>query len=106
MIEVRFLRAPSNDLLIGFVVEGHAGFDEYGRDIVCAAVSAITQAAVLGLREILGDVIFYEKRAGYLAVKTALPSAKDPGVKAILRTVELAIMSISKDHPEMVCLIR
>ena len=29
--------------------DGHAGFDEPGRDIVCAAVSALLQALALGL---------------------------------------------------------
>ena len=29
---------------------GHANFDEYGKDIVCASVSTIYQLAVMGLR--------------------------------------------------------
>jgi uncharacterized protein len=31
-------------------VRGHAGYAEHGKDIVCAGVSAITQAAILGLQ--------------------------------------------------------
>lgn len=30
-------------------IDGHAGYAEYGNDIVCAAVSAILQTAQLGL---------------------------------------------------------
>ncbi len=30
----------------GFVASGHAEYDDYGRDIVCAAVSAITVGAL------------------------------------------------------------
>lgn len=33
-------------------VEGHAGYDAHGRDIVCAGISAILQTAVLGLEAI------------------------------------------------------
>jgi len=35
------------------VVEGHAGFEQAGKDIVCAAVSVLTQAVVLGLKRIV-----------------------------------------------------
>ena len=31
-------------------IEGHAEYDEYGKDIVCASVSTIFQLAVMGLR--------------------------------------------------------
>lgn len=37
--------------LIGFEAEGHAEYSEHGSDIVCSAVSALTQTAILGLRE-------------------------------------------------------
>lgn len=29
-------------------IKGHAGYDEYGKDIVCAAISTIFQLSVLG----------------------------------------------------------
>ena len=34
---------------LGFIVEGHAEFAPHGQDIVCAGVSAIVQAAILGI---------------------------------------------------------
>jgi uncharacterized protein YsxB (DUF464 family) len=33
-------------------VHGHANYDEHGKDIVCAAVSAIMQTALLGLHSV------------------------------------------------------
>jgi uncharacterized protein YsxB (DUF464 family) len=33
-------------------IKGHANYDQYGKDIVCAGVSAIAQTAVLGLESI------------------------------------------------------
>jgi len=33
-------------------IKGHAGYDEKGRDIVCAAVSTIFQLAIMGLEEL------------------------------------------------------
>lgn len=37
----------------GFQAQGHTGFADRGEDIVCAAVSVLTQTAVLGLDEVL-----------------------------------------------------
>ena len=34
---------------IGFDAHGHTGYAECGEDIVCAAVSAITQTAAMGV---------------------------------------------------------
>ena len=43
MIFVRFLSEASGNL-VGFVMEGHAGYADPGEDIVCAAVSSVTTA--------------------------------------------------------------
>lgn len=33
----------------GFIVDGHAEHDEYGKDIICASASTIVQLAIMGL---------------------------------------------------------
>ncbi|NMB02265.1 MAG: ribosomal-processing cysteine protease Prp [Firmicutes bacterium] len=38
----------------GFKALGHTGFADSGEDIVCAAVSILTQTAVLGIGQVLG----------------------------------------------------
>ena len=37
---------------IGFDAHGHTGYAECGEDIVCAAVSAITQTAAMGVSDL------------------------------------------------------
>ena len=37
---------------VGFRVSGHANMGEYGEDLVCAAVSAVVQTAILGITEV------------------------------------------------------
>lgn len=39
---------------MGFIAEGHAKYAESGEDIVCSAVSAVTQTALLGLIDVVG----------------------------------------------------
>ncbi len=39
---------------MGFTASGHAGFGEAGEDIVCSAISALTQTCFLGLTQVVG----------------------------------------------------
>ena len=39
---------------VGFVSTGHAGYGEAGEDIVCSAISALTQTCFLGLTRVVG----------------------------------------------------
>ena len=40
--------------MMGIFIKGHAGYDEKGRDIVCAGVSALTMALYRSLMDIVG----------------------------------------------------
>lgn len=40
MIQIRVKRSDNDDI-VGFHVSGHAGFSQYGTDVVCAGVSAL-----------------------------------------------------------------
>ena len=51
MITVTALREQGT--VVGFHVSGHANSGAYGEDLVCAAVSAVVQTAILGIREVL-----------------------------------------------------
>ena len=44
----------------GFTISGHADYAEEGSDIVCAAVSALSQTALLGLMEYASKDVPYE----------------------------------------------
>lgn len=84
-------------LLVGFRIRGHAGFAEYGQDIVCAGASAIAQAAVLGLKDALGSGVSFQREPGFLEVHI-LPEACGTASQAILRTLELGLLSISRGY--------
>ena len=51
MVSIEIQR-NSDGQVIGCHLSGHAGYDEHGFDIVCAAVSALTATAMLGLTQI------------------------------------------------------
>jgi len=43
-----------NGRTVGFTSAGHAGYGEAGEDIVCSAISALTQTCLLGLTDVVG----------------------------------------------------
>lgn len=88
----------------GFVVKGHSGSAPKGRDVVCAAVSAIVQTALIGLDEVADIKNTYEISDGY--VKCDLPQVmnKDSLDKAqtIITTMWLGLTSIAQQYPDFV----
>lgn len=48
----------------GITVEGHAGYAETGKDIVCSAVSVLAQTLIAGIKGLTDDRISYEIKPG------------------------------------------
>lgn len=46
-------------------VKGHAGYAERGKDIVCAAVSALVQGLMHSLNALTDDIFSYDACEGY-----------------------------------------
>ena len=65
MIKVKILR-NKNGNIYEVDVNGHAEYDELGKDIVCAAVSGIVQTAVFGLIRVLGLQVDLTIEEGFL----------------------------------------
>lgn len=102
MLKARLLRksdSAGGRVVYGFEVEGHAGFAEYGKDIVCAGASAIAQAALFGLQDILGDAVKSEVSPGFLRVSVDESRASEEGPRAILRALELGFRAIERSYP-------
>jgi hypothetical protein len=103
MIFVVVNRAPSGHI-ISFDVSGHSGYSEAGKDIVCAAVSAIVQTAILGLTDVLRVDIVYQQKAGQ--VRCVIPERLSQGqaekVNIILETMLCGLKSIQAGYGKYV----
>lgn len=51
------------------VIKGHSGYDELGKDIVCAAVSTMAITTINNILS-LEDTIDYEEKSGLLKIRT------------------------------------
>lgn len=54
MIKVTIHRDPTSTFITGFDMTGHANFGEYGQDIVCAGVSAVSFGSVNSVEALTG----------------------------------------------------
>lgn len=87
MVKVSFL--SNNEVII----KGHAMHGEYGKDIVCSAISSISQYTAEFLkREKIGK---YSKHNGYLKINY---SQNELAIKLIEHLKE-AMISIENDYP-------
>lgn len=54
----------NNDLIESISITGHAGFDDFGKDIVCASVSSIVITSVNAIVRLENDSIKYDDSKG------------------------------------------
>jgi len=86
MIHVTVLRRSEQDPKIeAYQVEGHAEFDVPGKDLVCAAVSAIAVGTVNSIETLTGVVPGTEMEKGWLDV--ILPLDAEPARMAQVQTI-------------------
>ena len=78
------------------VVKGHAGYAEHGQDIVCAAISTLTQVFVESVRELTKDKIKSDITAGNAVVKYG--NLTEQG-KLLLDSFLLGIQMICESYP-------
>ncbi len=108
MTMVAFFRAPDGGL-VGFEASGHSGFARAGEDIVCAAVSALTEATLNGLQSVVKAPVTFErdeKRALLTACLTPdCPEETLERAQILLQTLQEAVQAISREYPRNVRII-
>ncbi len=100
MTTVTVFRGPDGTLS-GFDCRGHANYADAGEDIVCAAVSALTQGTLNGLINVLEAPVAYEidEKDGVLTAALGdVPESKRAGAQLLLKTLVSALQMIEADY--------
>jgi uncharacterized protein len=105
VLEVRFYR-DERGRLAALSASGHADFAEYGEDIVCAAVSAVLQAARLGLSQFARSALRVRQKPGEFELSWPEEARDRESVVAIVSAAELAVEEIARRYPSHVGLVR
>jgi hypothetical protein len=79
-------------------VSGHAGFADYGGDIVCAAASALVQTAAHGVSTYCGArVVTHDDPDGDYVLE--VPRGGGARAQAVLETAVSGLRAIARRHP-------
>lgn len=95
-------------MLCGLAARGHSGFSAKGSDIVCAAVSALTQGAVAGMKALNLPIISgvnAKKAFLRLRVRRSATQQEARDAHILLTAAAAAISEIAADHPQHVKVI-
>lgn len=99
MTKIKIFRTSSGTIT-GFLAQGHASENgAWGSDIYCAAISAITQTACIGLEEVAKVKLKLNMRSGYLSAQLAPEEAAREACRTILETMLLGLAAFCEANP-------
>ncbi len=87
---------------VGFQAKGHAGGGEAGFDIYCAAISAITQTAVIGLEDVCKAKVQIKMKDGFLSAFIKEDDAKKENCQTVFKTLNLGLESFKSENPKYI----
>ncbi|MBO6195146.1 MAG: ribosomal-processing cysteine protease Prp [Bacilli bacterium] len=91
----------SKDKLI--TVSGHSGYEERGKDIVCASVSSIVITTINAIIEIDNDAIDYSDLDNKIIIRII---KEDEIVNKLIHNMILLLESLEKDYKDYIKIIR
>lgn len=98
MVKVSFKKEKENYL--GYEIVGHSGYSQHGEDIVCAAISALAQTTLLGIKKLVTEDLTYDVRSGYLKVTYPknLTEKQRADVNLLTEAMFLGLREIEKQY--------
>lgn len=102
MINVIFLKKQDN--LVSMKATGHAEFDEYGKDIVCSATSALSIAILNGITDVLCfKPVFHIGEDGFLSISIeSLHIEQIKTCQVLMETLLLGLQNIEINYGEYI----
>lgn len=85
-----------DEVLVGFSVKGHAGYADFGLDIVCASVTSAVELTANAITEILkvsATVEVFENE-----IRLSLPDCNNSNAIDFLKALRLHLELLSQDY--------
>lgn len=98
MIEITVKK--KQNIYNGLCVKGHAGFDEYGKDIVCAAVSVLVINTINSIETFTEDVFKLNTDEASGLIEFEVVSAISSQTRLLLDSLLLGLEGIASDYGE------
>ena len=94
MLKVNIIK--NNDIIKSMTFIGHAMYDDYGKDIVCAAVSASLLTTVNAIVEFDQDAIEYREEENVIL----LNKKQDDITNTLLKNLSLMLSDLERQYPK------
>ena len=90
--------------ITGFSVSGHSGYAEAGKDIVCAAISAIVTMVEATINDVCGAKAKVRVKDEDARISLMLPVSCDEEetVQAVLSGMLVTLLSLREDYPDYI----
>ena len=95
MIKVKLTK--NNNYYKRIIITGHANYDDFGKDIVCASVSSIIYTTVNGLLNINEKSIEFLDNDEYMEIKVLL---SDDITNSLILNMMTMLKEIEKRYPK------
>lgn len=82
----------------GIAIKGHAGYGKYGKDILCAAVSALSMNTVNSLERFSADRITVRADEVLGELYLRLDTRNDQASQLFMKSLELGLRSIAEEY--------
>lgn len=102
MIKVKIKK--KENFITGFTIKGHANYDEYGKDIVCAALSMLTFNTIDTFTDLIkiGDRLNINIKDNLIEVELKDNILNDEKINLIFDKYELGIKSLVNSYGEYI----
>lgn len=80
-------------------MDGHADFDEHGKDIVCAGASAVAYGIFNSVLALTGDKPLFHIEDGLMDVKNISTS---DDVQLLMRSLEVSLETIEAEYKQYI----
>ena len=93
-----------DDRITGFSISGHSGYAESGKDIVCAAISAVVTMAEATINDVCGAKAKVRVKEEDARITLTLPASCDEEetVQAVLAGMMVTLCNLRDDYPDYI----
>ena len=77
---------------------GHANYAEHGKDIVCSAVSTLTQTLIASLEELTKDALSYKAEAGNVNIVFEKDLSEDAHL--LIKSFFIGVSGVAAAYPK------
>lgn len=95
MINIKITK--ENDFVKEVIIKGHSGYDEIGKDIVCASVSSIATTTLNAIIRLDSDLVDYKSQDGFLEIKL---KKNDRVINILMNNMIDLFKDLVEDYPK------